>query len=333
MIPSRLSHFSRYTASLALMALPLFASVARADWQRDDTTISWKDGSAIVWRFNFDPKNGKTFFDPLGPVGGASLTNRQPRDHPWHYGLWFSWKYINETNYWEEDRTTGQAVGKTSWGSPVIDARPDGSATIHLDVTYTNQRGHVDMIESREIKVSAPAKDGGYLIDWHARFVVGTDGALLDRTPLLGEPKGQVNGGYAGMSIRMAGPPLVMTPLSTAGPLTEFKSSRARPNVPAVAFNFADADGKTAGAFAFMSDPANAGENAPWYLINDPSPARPFFFACEAILAPKPIQLAAGAQMELRYRFAISHDAWTPETLLAKQAEWIKPAMPPVPAQ
>ena len=319
---------SRSTACLALLSLSQFAPTARADWERDDNALTWKSGSAIVWRFNYDPNNGKTFFDPLGPVGGASLTNRQPTDHPWHYGLWFSWKYINHINYWEEDRSTGNAAGKTSWGAPVIDARPDGGATVHLDVIYTNPKGHVDMVESREIKVSAPTKEGSYIIDWHAKFVVGTDAVLLDRTPLLGEPQGVINGGYAGMSIRMAGPPLVMTPLSTAGLLTDFVGSRSRPNVPAVAFNFVDAAGKTAGAFAFLSDPANAGENAPWYLINDPNPRQPFFFACEAILAPKPMQLAAGAQLELRYRFEVRREALTPESLRAAQAGWIKPVIP-----
>jgi len=317
---------------LLLLALGLLATNARGEWQRDNVSLTWKSGDTIVWRFNFDPASGKPFFHPLGPVGGPVVTNRQPADHPWHYGLWFSWKYIqpqadagtnaNHTNYWEEDRTTGNAAGKTSWSAPVIETRPDGGATIHLDVTYTSPKGHVDMIESREIKVSAPDASGGFTLDWRARFIVGTVAVVLDRTPMPGEPGGAVNGGYAGMSLRMAGRPLAIAYLSTAGPVMDFPGSRARPAAPATAFNFSQ-DGKVTGGIAFLSSPKNAGENAPWYLINDVR--GDFFFADQTLLAPKPLPLAAGEQLELRYRFVLSRAEWTPESLRAAQAAWQKP--------
>src|SRR5882672_8277076 len=76
---------------------------AYAGWQRDDQSIAWHEGSNVVWRFSFDDKKGKPFFHPIS-AGGTAFTNFKPQDHPWHYGLWFSWKYINHVNYWEEDR-------------------------------------------------------------------------------------------------------------------------------------------------------------------------------------------------------------------------------------
>ena len=294
--------------------------VARADWQRDDTTLAWRAEGKIVWQFSFDPAKGKTFFNPVTVAGGPSLTNFRPEDHPWHYGLWFSWKYINHTNYWEENRQSGKSAGKTSWTVPAIDPRTDGGVTIRYEVSYTNPAGRVDLAEKRELVVSAPAADGSYSIDWRAHFTAGPDGAELDRTPMPGEPGGQVNGGYAGLSIRTANAPLAIAYVSTAGPIAEFVSGRNRPNVPAVASNFSQ-DGQDVGAVAIFSDPANVGENAPWYLINQ----KDMRFMCAAILAPAPRTVAAGGGFDLRYRVAVRRAAWTPEVLAAATAAWLKP--------
>ncbi len=320
-MPVRLPSFRAYckAASLWPLLFALCQNTARADWQRDATSIAWLDGTNVVWQFNFDPNKGKPFFHPLSVAGGPSLTNFKPEDHPWHYGLWFSWKYINRVNYWEEDRITGHAEGKTRWTTPVIQTTPQGGATIRLNLAYINLSNQVDMTERREIVISAPAAGGAYAINWKAHFVVGDEAVVLDRTPMPGEPGGQTNGGYAGLAFRMAALPLTVSMLSTAGPVTNFVSDRARPAAPAVAFNFTQG-AKVAGGLAILSDKANAGENAPWYLINEAK--RTFRFACAAILAPRPLTLPAGGQMDLNYCISIQPQAWTVESLRAGQAHW-----------
>jgi hypothetical protein len=301
----------------ALFTLPLSAVRQQGTWQRTDTSLAWQSGSNVVWKFTFDPKYGKPFFDPLGPVGGPSLTNFKPEDHPWHYGLWFSWKYINEVNYWEEDRTSGKSQGATRWDAPEITTAPDGHATLSMHVTYTHPSGRVDMTETRRLSVSAPDAAGGYTIDWRATFVAGSDGAVLDRTPMPGEPNGAVNGGYAGLGARLAAAPLAMTVVTTDGPVTAFVNDRARPNASAVACNFSE-NGHDAGAIAIFSDPANIGEHAPWYLINNAT----FRFADPAILAPAVKTLKPGETWTLSYRIALSRSAWTPESLRSAMTAW-----------
>jgi hypothetical protein len=316
----------RVSCKAAFMALLVFCMsqpAARADWQRTDTTLAWRVGTNVLWQFSFDPQKGKPFFHPLTVAGGPALTNFKPADHPWHYGFWFSWKYINHVNYWEEDRTTGHAEGATRWTTPVIETQPDGSAVIRLDVTYTNPSNGVDMTESRELKVSAPKSDSGYTIDWHARFTAGKEGAILDRTPLLGEPDGKVNGGYAGLGIRMAGLPMTMSVVCTTGLVTHFESDRARPNAAAVGCNFTEGS-KEIGGIAIFSAPKNAGENAPWYIIN----SEQMRFACAAILAPKIRTLAPGEQMNLDYRMAIQPQAWTTNSLQTSYAAWLQTTRP-----
>jgi predicted dehydrogenase len=279
-------------------------------WQRDEHSLTRLDGDRTLWKLSLDPAAGKPFFHPVTVAGGPPLTARSPEDHPWHYGVWFSWKYINGVNYWEEDRTTGKPAGATRWKVASMDPRPDGSATIVLDLSYVHPSGRVDLTEKRTLTVSAPAADGSYTIDWHARFKAGAEGALLDRTPMMGEPNGQVNGGYAGMSIRFAPEPLSVDFVSTAGPIAEFKSDRARPAAPAIAANLSEA-GKPVGGIALYSDPANAGVDATWYLVHN----KEMRFTCASILAPKPLRLAPDGELKLHYKLAISRNAWTPDTL------------------
>jgi hypothetical protein len=175
------------------------------------------------------------------------------------------------------------------------------------------------MTELRELRVSAPAADGGFSIDWLARFTVGDKDLVLDRTPMPGEPGGQVNGGYAGLSARMVPLPATMSVVTTAGPVERFVSNRARPNAAAVACNFRDGS-EDIGGLAFFSDPANAGEDAPWYIID----SKQMPFICQALLAPKPRSVVAHDEFTLRYRIGVSPKAWTQAGLEAGQKEWLK---------
>ena len=78
-----------------------------------------KDGSE-VWRFHCDPaRSTKPFFDPVSVAGGPSLTWARPPDHAWHYGLWFSWKFVNGVNYWEENKEF-RGQGLTRWDNVKI---------------------------------------------------------------------------------------------------------------------------------------------------------------------------------------------------------------------
>jgi hypothetical protein len=84
-----------------------------------------------------------------------------------------------------------------------------------------------------------------------------------------------------------------------------------------VGANFAD-EGVTVGAIAVLSHPANIGERAPWYVIDDPT----MRFVDPAILAPAVRRLAAGEQWDLRYRIVIRREAWTAASLRAAVDGW-----------
>lgn len=300
-------------AILAMVALmgAFAASSSPAAWRRDDTSLAWttRDGH-VLWSFSFDPRHGKPHFATLAP-GGVNLVQVQPGDHLWHYGLWFSWKFINGVNYWEETGPGGRAVGATRWLPPAIETDVAGNATIRLELTYVNPSGHVELTEQRVLRLSAPDSAGGFVIDWAARFVVGREAVVLDRTPMPGEPGGQVNGGYGGLGLRLAAAPLTTTVLTPAGAIDHFESDRARPRAAAVACNFAHASQVRGGVAIVNVAPAPA--EIPWYVVN----GEPMRFVCAAILAPQPLALAPGASHELHYRIAVQAGAWTPASLQA----------------
>jgi hypothetical protein len=304
----------RAFAALAAMFAALFATGAHAEWQQDDNGIAWLKDGKVVWKYDLDPAKGKPHFSVLGLPGGPSLVIASPDDHPWHYGLWFSWKYVNGANYWEQSRETGKAEGVTSWKSVGgKNTKGNGSGSITLLVTYTNPNGKVDLTEKRDIRVSPLAADGRYFIHWTSDFTAGAEGALLDRTPMPGEPKGQVNGGYGGLGVRLLAPPYAVSFLTAEGAITTFKDNRARPETVAVAANFTE-NGKPVGGIVVASSIGRDAAKVPWYVVDASSTDAQMRFFNQSLLAPKVIRLAPGEKLHLDYQIGIA-PAWTPETL------------------
>ncbi|MGA1238059.1 MAG: DUF6807 family protein [Limisphaerales bacterium] len=303
------------TALITLLTILLLPTQSLADWKRTETTLAWTDDTTTLWQFSFDPAKGKPFFHPLAPAGKPSLTNFRPADHPWHYALWFSWKYIdhpqsqNHINYWEEN-SDGKAQGRTRWEPPSIETQSDGSATIRMNLSYIHPSGKTALTEQRDLAVSTPAPDGSYTIHWTATFTAADEDLVLDRTPMPNDPRGQVNGGYAGLSARMAPLPATMSVITTSGPIEPFTRNRARPKASAVACNFT-LNSQDLGSLTFCSHPDNTTETADWYIID--SQAMPFI--CQAILAPEPKAVPAKSSFTLRYQITVSPTATSPAQL------------------
>ena len=74
----RLPHFHALckVISMSSLLVALGHNAARADWVRDDTSIAWRSGTNVVWKFSFDPNKGKPFFHPLSVAGRPSLALR-----------------------------------------------------------------------------------------------------------------------------------------------------------------------------------------------------------------------------------------------------------------
>jgi type 1 glutamine amidotransferase len=171
-------------------------------WHQSDTTITLIKNSNIIWQLN-NPKIGKSYFHPINTTDGYTLTSLSPYDHPWHYALWFSWKYINGLNYWEEDRNTGLAEGLTEVIKSNVSLNIDFSAQINLHISYHPLNDNEVLSENRTLYVSPPNDIGEYYIDWESEFKAGDKDVILERTPIDGEKGGRRWGGYATLGLRI----------------------------------------------------------------------------------------------------------------------------------
>ena len=309
-----------------LTALALGASGLRAagagdglTWKRETDSVALVRQGQVLWQFNYGTNNSKAFFHPLAVPGGPVLTALRPADHPWHRGLWFSWKYLNHLNYWEEDPKTGVAQGRTEWGEPKIETRPDFSARVVMEVAYRPPGAPPVLKEHREITVSPPDHDGVYHLDWAATFTAQDQDVLLDRTPLPGEPRGAISGGYAGLSVRLT--TAMKDPQVRVGetPVT-FKDGRFRGKAPAMDYSGV-VDEHEAG-IAILDFPGNLNSPSPWYAIADGS----FRFFTPAVICYQPYTLKAGQTLALQYRVVVHSGRWSLETLREASSRYVSPA-------
>jgi hypothetical protein len=244
------------------------------------------------------------------------VTADRPPDHIWHHGLWFSWKYIQDVNYWEVEAGTGRPAGRTSWKPASIEARPDGSARIVLELDYRPAGAAEPVLaERRTIEVSPPARDGVYALDWEAVFRATRD-LVLDRTPMPGEPRGQVNGGYAGLALRLSTGLRDRLVTTDAGPASGWTSDRYRGRHAGLDYS-GTAEGDPVGV-AILDHPANPRSPVAWYAIR--SAAMSFFNP--AVLSAAPLPLRAGERMTLRYRILVHSGRWDAARLRAESARY-----------
>lgn len=290
-------------------------------WQTNVNAVALVSGNQTVWQFNYSPTNAsKPFFHPLALPNGEALTWQSPGDHVWHYGLWFSWKYLNGVNYWEEDKKTRQSEGTTSWRIVKLEPKADFSARIELELDYRPRAATAPVLrERRQIHVNAPAADGSYALDWRQEFRAGDMPVKFDRTPLPGEPGGQVFGGYAGLSLRFA-KQLTNTQIHASAVVGEPKENRYR--FTASAADYSGDLGEREVGVAFFDHPANPRHPTPWYVIMNP--AQHFFFMNSSWLQRQSYELPAGESFTLQYRVFVHPGRWETSRLEKEYEKYSK---------
>ena len=283
------------------------------DWRQTDGSLALLNNGRVVWQFNFDKKQPRPYFHPVCLTDGTELTWHRPPDHPWHYGLWFSWKYINGLNYWEEDRKTGLPEGRIEIKNVEVTPNRDYSAQIAMQLSYHPPDQPAVLTESCRINISKPDEDGRYHIDWSSRFTADDADVLLDRTPILGEKNGQSWGGYVGLSVRLAKD-------VTDWQLTD---SEGRKDLKAHGqkarwMNFAGRSGDSKNfSIAIFDHPDNLRHPSPGFVIMDPKV--PFGYFSPALLFNKPYTLPGRQSLSLKYRILIQPGRAEKNLL---EAEW-----------
>ena len=283
-------------AALALFGL---SSSAHAEtqpgpwtWRKVEHRLALLSGTRTIWQVVADPAEGKPYFHPIATPDGFVLTDLRPPDHPWHRGLWWSWKFINGLNYWEEDRKTHQSQAATELVTANLKPNEDGSADLDFAIRYKPWTAPPVLDEKRTIHVSTP-ENGSYEIQWTSEFTALVS-ATLGRTPIPGEPNGVPFGGYAGLSLR----------LNPATRAWNFSGDTSEKN---------ELHGRKAGwvrfsagpggpAVTIFGDPRNPRSPSPWY-VNRHMP-----YVSPAVLFNEPLSLSRGEKLVLRYRILITNN-------------------------
>jgi len=275
---------------------PLFMSDPQLELMRECGGVSLFNRGRTVWRVTNDRTLDKSYVHPLALVDGTLLTWLRPPDHVWHRGLWFSWKFINGVNYWEEVDGMGQ-TRVTAFRS---DLGEDFSARFELELEYFPPDKPPVMKEERILTMSPPDGEGWYSIDWLATFTALGEDLLLDRTPPPEEPGGQSWGGYSGMSVRLARQTADWRIMDSEG-RTGMECHRQPARWIGCEFIQTSA-GREAG-ICILDHPANARHPAPSFIVLRAD--IPFVYFSPAPLFNEPLALPAGESLTLGYRILV----------------------------
>jgi len=286
-------------------------------WQQSETSLALLKGEQVVWRFNFKKEPGKPCFHPLALTDGTVLTGFRPPDHPWQRALFFSWKYVNHVNYWEEDKN-GVAQGETEILDVSVTPRKDFSAQIEMALGYHPPAQPPVLTERRLIEVSPPDEAACYRIDWRSEFTAGKEDVLLDRTPPLGQEGGQAWGGYAGLTVRFAPTIRDWQVNNSEGQSGKEETNGKKARWYDISGDFrGDTDEHHLAGIAILDHPTSLRHPTPWQV----NTAEGIHFAAymPSFLFHAPYAIPAGGKIRLRHRVLI-HPGWLDKSLLEK--EW-----------
>jgi hypothetical protein len=263
-----------------------------------------------LWHARWDPPH--PHLDPVLTPAGARVTCDAPPDHPWHHALWFTIKFLNRENFWEEYDEFG--VQRTVSVDPIAG---DG---VRAALEWVRPDG--ETVAAREVRtIVARAVDSDtYALDWDVQLTPTTD-TTFDRTPFT------TWGGYGGLTLRGA-PDWVDTELllpdgtpreRTLGERAEWCSLQGRAR---------RADGTTGIAgVALLDHPANARHPSPWYGSTRAETYGEGWanFVNAAFLWDEPLRHAAAEVLHLRYRVLVHDGALTVSRLADAYDTWIAP--------
>jgi hypothetical protein len=269
--------------------------------------ISLFDGGHILARYAFAPADApKPHLHPLTTPRGVPLTAYQPSDHVWHRGLWFSWKYINGVNYWEEEtrqRDGGisqlESDGRTLPIGPEVISFEGPAARVVHPLRYVSPVGVEVMAEHRSVTLYPPAPDGLFRIDFAHAFTVGPQAVKLEATPVTPQSPW---GGYCGLGIRAARSLQAFEVLTNEG-LTGEKANGSRSAWVDLSGTADGGPGLKAG-LALIDHPGNPRHPSPTYVYYD---SAAFGYINLSPVRDEPLELPPGATLRLAYR-AVVHD-------------------------
>lgn len=283
---------------VATMSCSSLFAAAECNIEKTATGVKMLRGGVTLWNFEIDNPEGRPFFHPLALPSGKVFTDVRPKDHIWHLGYWFCWKYVNGVNYWEPadaERKGVEPAGRTCVTKRDIKiVGLDCVVTMELD--YRARGAKVPVLHERRIvQIDPPDAKGGYVITAKHVFTAKED-AVLERTPPKGDPKkGKWSGGYAGPTLRLT---------SDAAMAFEVRGCSGGRSP-------AEVTGRETGFLDFV-DP-QTGEGVIFTQISAPETSRFYIWKDKRMINASPVytgsvSIKKGETLELSYRLKVHAD-------------------------
>lgn len=294
--------------------------MSRLSWRRCGQYAGHiTDGDRELARYSWDPGANHPHFADVRPLQHSGvLTNHAPWDHPWHHGLWWSWKYLNGVLYWENDPEYGgehNGLGHSTVTRHQVEAA-DGSVRISQSLRWSPLASGTPVL-TEERRLSIGITKTGWYIDWDLSFT-----ATLPVQATV-TPYPQVAwGGYAGLNYRPARSLAAGETIIAAGGACGRDAVHGQP-LPWCAYLGRADDAGTGnpnhpaiGGMALLSHPHNPRHPMPAYAFSAGTGA--FGFLALAPLMHEPLHLAPGDQSRMRFRSLILGTANSADDLEAE---------------
>lgn len=242
------------------------------------------DGPGLVYRY--EPTLPKPAVHPLITPSGVTISGFEMSDHVWHRGLWFTIKFINESNFWEEHPPFGVQVGQAE---PTTQLLHDGSVLVRHDLQWSSEATGPVLWETRTMRY---VNDGALpFLDWQSQLRAASD-VTLDRTPFT------TWGGYGGLAFRGSRELHDVRFHLPEGEPVAALSGQAHP----WCFLTARVDGGIDRhiSLGMIDHPDNTRSPTPWYCKS----GNGFTYMNPAFLFNEPMSIRKNQRLTLRYRIA-----------------------------
>jgi hypothetical protein len=269
------------------------------------------------WRYVYSGKP-KPYFHPICTPAGHCLTLFEPHDHVWHRGLWYTIKFINGENFWEEHEPYGtqqtQSLSVVTEDPPVrasatVRRSPPLRVRVAGRAVWVRPGGAGQVFREERRFNYEPLDDDCYALDFSTVLTAQAD-LLLDRTPFT------TWGGYGGLTFRGSRNWQQTRLLFSDG------STSDRPT-PVIA-NWCDLSGKLdggpnqTGGIALFDHPNNPRHPTPWYGATGPG-----HYMNAAFLFNEPMNVAEGETLLFQYRALVHDGIWEVERLQSAYEDYL----------
>lgn len=259
----------------------------------------------VLFQYNYEGKP-KPWCFPVATLNGQQLALYEPSDHLWHRGLWFTFKFLDDINFWEEQETFGRQQ-TTAWVQ--VETVDDNCIRILTTLAWIRpDSSDPELREERAITVTFHSDH--YTIDWNTRLTATRD-IVLDRTPYT------TWGGYGGMSFRGTRSWLVNRFLLGGTQRNTERPAGARAPWAEMSGPVDGGDRLYAGV-AIFDHIENPRHPSPWYAGGVHSGN----FLNAALLFHEPLHLERDVPLDLSYRVVVHDDEWDDSRIQGAWEAW-----------